>query len=143
MGKVDFRTLHERERTALREELFETIDSFRSQADMRRFLSQLLTESEIIMFARRVRIAKLLVAGKTVDRICKKLRVGLATVQSVDRWLRLQCADYRSLLPPIYADAARKKFRGRNPMPSDFTKMRRKYPLHFLFLNLLLEEEWK
>ncbi len=109
-------------------------------------LADLLTESEQVMLVRRVAIAKNLIAGKTIHRICQELHVGITTVTSVERWLQEKFTEYRTALPPLYEEAralalARKE---RPIIPYTFRWMRRKYPMHFLLLNLLLDDiDWE
>lgn len=109
-------------------------------------LADLLTESEQIMLVRRVAIAKNLIVGKTIHRICQELHVGITTVMSVERWLQEKFTEYRTALPPLYEEArelalARKE---RPIIPYTFRWMRRKYPMHFLLLNLLLDDiDWE
>ena len=50
-------------------------------------VSDLLTKSEITMLARRIQIARRILAGQSVNSIRKELRVGIHTIAAVERWL--------------------------------------------------------
>lgn len=109
-------------------------------------VADLLTESEQVMLVRRVAIAKNLIAGKTIQHICQELHVGITTVMSVERWLQEKFGEYRSALPPLYEEMREKALARREPpiIPYTFRWMRRKYPMHFLLFNLLLDDiDWE
>lgn len=103
------------------------------------FLKDIFTESEAVMIGRRVHIAQLLLAGMPQREICERMHVGISTVQTVDRWLRNDAPDYRTVFSPLYKQARQRKLRGRPPIPLTFAWVRKKYPMHFLLFNLLLD----
>jgi len=82
MGKFDYRDLSAAKRRSLLDQLAEVIVAFRKKEEVRQFLERLLTPSEVVMLARRWRIAELLVGGRTYDQIQRKLGVGISTIQS-------------------------------------------------------------
>lgn len=109
-------------------------------------VADLLTESEQVMLVRRVAIAKNLIAGKTIQHICQELHVGITTVMSVERWLQAKFAEYRMALPPLYEEARERALaqKERPVIPYTLRWMRRKYPMHFLLFNLLLDDiDWE
>lgn len=103
------------------------------------FLEQLLTPSEIVMISRRLGIAQKLVQGESYLTIRQELGVGLSTIQSVDRWLKNILVNYT--LPQQKKVTTRQK-RSRHARPrailGTFADIRHRYPLEYLFLNLLL-----
>ena len=118
-----------------------TLATMKKREDLVDFLDALLTQSEEVMLARRIRIAKLLLTGMSQLEIAQKLKVGLATVQTVDRSLRKNFSSYRPVLSSLYEQVRKKKCEGKAlTFPESFTSLRKKYPLHFLLLNLLLED---
>ena len=141
MGKVDFRKLSGKERKKLQADLKSTIESMKEKGDLVEFFNDLLTESEAVMIARRVCIAKFLLAGVPQAAICGKLHVGLPTVHRVDKWLRSRGDDYRSVFPKLYSEVMESHRKGEPfPDPHSFRNVRKRYPLHFLIFNLLLED---
>lgn len=138
MGKLDFRTIPLEGRRQLWTTVERIIRQLRTPEAISVFLADLLTDSEHLMVARRIRIAQLLLVGFPHLEICRRLHVGIATVQSVDRWLRKGAPDYRPVFSPLYKHARQRKARGIPLVPYSFAWVRRKYPLHFLLFNLLL-----
>jgi uncharacterized protein YerC len=98
---------------------------------MKRFLRDLLTESERIMLGRRIMIAQLLLSGKTTREIAAELGVGLDTVWRVEKWLVDEVPGYEDALKGM--ERALKKRRTRAEQAADFARLKRNYPLHFLF----------
>lgn len=96
--------------------------------DCLQFLSDLFTESEFVMFARRLQIAKRLLAGFSYLRIRRDLRVGLDTIQVVHEWLENKFEDYRRVIPPLF----------KSPQAQWERALRRAYSAHYLLLKLLL-----
>lgn len=140
MSKIDYRQLPKRERYALLHEWKIHLQKLPSQRNMVAFLSRFLTESEKVMLARRIQVARALLHGKSFTKIRHDLRVGQDLVQQTDRWLSELYPDYRSTIPPLL-EHAKKKHPKREYVPLDpytFRELRAKYPLHFLFFNLLL-----
>lgn len=70
--------------------LFDLINSFnlmKSPFDSALLLQDLLTETEIKNVSKRLRIAKLLLSGKTQEEISKELHCSFATVAKISAWL--------------------------------------------------------
>lgn len=101
MAKVEPRRYTKGERRVLREIFLSTLRALGAGDDCVRFLSDLFTESEFVMFARRVQIAKRLLAGYSYHHIRGELRVGLDTIQGVHAWLDGKFEDYRRVIPPL------------------------------------------
>lgn len=128
----------------LQRELWDALLAMKETKRFTAFLSNLLTDSEVIMLARRIRIAKMLIAGHSQDAIQRALHCGFPTIQAVDTWLRKDFENYQVVLQPLYEEARRRamsKARKREPIiPGSFRDLRRKYPLHFLLFNLMLDD---
>lgn len=111
----------------------------RRQGTLRSFLESFLTPSEQIMLLRRIHVARLLMAGWSMEDIRRKLRVGITTIRFIDRTLQINCGAYRSLFNDIEREVQKRK-RTREALrdPFSFASLRRKYPLHFLLFTLAL-----
>lgn len=141
MAKVNLRTLSPRQRQTLRHELLAAFAANRNREELQRFLLELLTQSEVVMLARRIQIAKLLLQGKTYEDIRTSLKVGLHTIQGIDRWLGRSFEGYRNALPPLLEGGRKRRTRWHEEGP--VKQLRRKFPLHFLLVNLVLDDmEW-
>ncbi len=97
IGKVKVRALTHRERRTLQEELRITVRGL-SHRMFLTFLLSFLTPSERVMLARRLQIARRLIAERTYEDIRRELHVGLDTIQEVDRWLQEKPEELRALL---------------------------------------------
>jgi Trp operon repressor len=88
MGKIEVYSLDRKKQLELERELWSTLDQMKSKGAQRIFLNKLFTDSEEIMFARRILIARLLLRGLSKQKVQQKLGVGQATVDSVAKWVR-------------------------------------------------------
>jgi uncharacterized protein YerC len=146
MTKVESARIPKEQKRELEEELLGVLLKFHLSQDGVRFMRTLLTESEVVMLARRLRIARQLLQGRSYRWIAKNLRVGLDTIEKVHHWLDEKFEDYRSVLPPLVKRGpVRLKKRKVFIEPHSFRDLRRRYPAHMLFLNILLGDpryEW-
>ncbi len=102
-------------------------------SDAAEFLKDLLSEAELLMLARRLQIAELLIEGLTYEQIRKEIKVSFGTIARVQTWLTLYGEGYRKILKRI----AKK---GKNSAGlSSFDKVKRKYPMYY-WPELLLDE---
>ena len=142
MGKVSPRKLPQIRQQELEEELLKALREIIRKKDSQ-LLLVLLTQTEQMMVARRVQVAKRLLAGWTIREIRRDLSVGQATVEAVEKWLRQQFMEYRDVLPSLYVELRKQDQERRRAQPVvqyTFRWLRRKYPLHFLLFNLLLND---
>jgi len=94
MGKRTYypslKRIEKLKREELLELLFDLINAFRfvtTPLETAFFIQDLLTANEIKNLAKRLRIAKLLLEGKTQREIAMEVKVSLATVTKVNLWL--------------------------------------------------------
>ena len=96
------------------------------------FLKDLLSKQEMMMLAKRLCIARLLLEGKKFDAIVRSLRVGMGTVARVSAWLQDSGEGFRLV-------AKRTK---RNPLDrasvaamrdttSEWRRFQRSHPIYF------------
>ena len=76
-----------RERQQLLREFWTTVSLLDSVDEIQCFFKDMFSETEAIMFARRLKIAKLLLRGKSYDVIQKDMKISSATIASVHAWL--------------------------------------------------------
>lgn len=138
MAKVQHRQLKKGELEVLQQELFETLQRLGVKEKGREFLDDLLTESEKVMLARRIQIAKRLLLGESFEEIARTLRVGAATIQEVDRWLQRKFDHYRRDLPPLIRITRKRRVPISHLDPYSLRGIRARYPAHFGILNFLL-----
>lgn len=97
MGKIDYTKVPTSDRRKMVQELAKFLVSIREEKEMVQVLYRLLTHSEVVMLGRRLRIAEELLQGRSYLKIQEKLRVGVATIRLVDRWLEYAVRDYEML----------------------------------------------
>ncbi|HLD26162.1 MAG TPA: Trp family transcriptional regulator [Candidatus Andersenbacteria bacterium] len=94
MATFDYRELEPAERRRMLTQLAEVFATLKTADNIRFFLERLLTESELVMLARRLAVAELLTHGRTYEQIQRKLKVGVSTIRGVDRWLTDAAHEY-------------------------------------------------
>lgn len=121
------------ERYRMLDEFFQMVVQIRTKKAAASFFKDLLTPSESLMLTRRIEIAKLLLAGWDYRSISKRMKVGLNTINYVNRWLYSGFGGYLSELK-----SARSIKEYKQSIPADeWEVIKRKYPAHFLIANLV------
>lgn len=88
MSKIKIHQIDKSERVRIVGELLDVVSGIKSRDEMFELLFRLMTPSEVIMLARRLQIAKLLLDEKSYEDIRKKLGVSHRTIADVEGWLR-------------------------------------------------------
>lgn len=99
------------------------------------FLQDLLTKSEMQMLSKRLRIAKLLLKGKTYRSIEIEIKVSHGTVAKIAEWLAQKGDGFRKIIKNLPEQKNEKSWTER----SDWEMMKRRHGLYF-WPELLLEE---
>jgi len=121
------------ERYAALSDFFKIVSEIKTPREASNFFKDLLTPSESLMLTRRIMIAKMLLEGWNFEDISKKLKAGTNTVNSVNRWLYTGFGGYLNELKKV---KSKKEFRGQFPT-TEWARLKKKYPAHFLIANLL------
>ena len=87
MTKVDPRSIDTKSKMKYLDLLWTSIAQLKTRNEVKLFFKDLLSESDSIMLARRIEIAKLLMEGKSYMSIAQELKVGMDTINRVQRWL--------------------------------------------------------
>ena len=115
-----------------------------SKEEVRNFFKDLLSETEAVMLARRIKIAKLLLKDASYDWIAEMLGAGYSTIAAVHRWLQGGFGGYEKAIQRFEKEFLRKraveekKEEARVPFSREW--MRRRYPLHYFLANLFTED---
>jgi len=144
MAKVTLSSVDNKDRYELLDELYDMISVLENREEVKNFFRDLLTPSESLMLARRIAVAKMLLAGATYEEIRNKLKVGHDNIKSVYRWLYDGFGGYDLALKKI-AKKKSKEDSNRSGVHtgSPFDNLRRKYPAHFLLINAFLDKNKK
>ena len=141
MAKVRHQTLSEHSLRTILKLVEATFDECGISKKGKELLMGLLTESELVMLGRRMQIARMLMQKKSHSEIQRELHVGFITIQAIEQWLEKKL--------PGYHRSAYVSKKGRRPsdyVPTDpfsFRALRRRYPMEFLLINLLLGDPRK
>lgn len=132
MAKVDHRRLGPATLQVLKHEILKTFRQCGLTRAGEGLLLHLLTTSEIVMVARRLQIARLLLQGRSPASIARTLKVSRNTVSDVETWLSDQ-SDYPMLFSEIRKEGGIK---------NDTLRMLcKRYPAKMLFVRMLLENK--
>ncbi|MFN7088428.1 MAG: YerC/YecD family TrpR-related protein [Candidatus Paceibacteria bacterium] len=141
MPRIQPKTLPSDERTRLLDEFWTMIALLETKEEVKQFFKDLLSETEAVMLARRIQIAKMLLGGESYEEIKIKLKTGDNTIASVHRWLQGGFGGYEKSLPRLQKELKRREEivrRSREAkVPYSGEWLKRRYPLHYLLLNLI------
>lgn len=143
MAKVTLSSIDNKDRYEFLDELYDMISVLENREEVKNFFRDLLTPSESLMLARRIAVAKMLLAGATYEEIRNKLKVGHDNIKSVYRWLYDGFGGYDLALKKLAKKKSKENNRKSVYTGSAFDNIRRKYPAHFLLLNSFLDRNKK
>lgn len=117
-------------RKDLEELTYDLINSFvltKNVKESALFLQDLLTRKEVTTLGKRLRIAKLLLEGKTYGEIEELLDVSHGTIAKISAWLAERGEGFRDIITKLPKNTE-------NKIPeeiSDWDKLKRRYPMYF------------
>src|SRR4030042_3708894 len=97
-GRVKYQNLTELEKKVFLGEFYDMIALLKNRDEVKQFFKDLLTLSEVVMISRRLQVAKMLLEGFTYRKIRMKLKIGLSTIVSVERWLNQGFGGYKNII---------------------------------------------
>jgi len=133
MAKRKVYEVDKQERYKMLKDFYKMIANIRDPDTAANFIRDVLTPSESLMITRRIAIAKKLLEGKSFELIRQELKVGYNTINNVNRWLFTGFGGY---LNEIKKSTTSKERRSSLPT-TEWEKLKKKYPAHFLVFNLL------
>ncbi|MEK7505884.1 MAG: YerC/YecD family TrpR-related protein [Patescibacteria group bacterium] len=120
--------LNNREKIETLDALYTAVSVLKNREEIKMFLRDLLTESERIMLGRRILIARMLISGKTWEKIIDELKVGPDTIQRVEKWLDDQFPGYEKVIEGMKKEIANRKISSTFSLKT----LKKKYPSYFL-----------
>lgn len=132
-----------------REDLFLTfciaITLLSSVKEVKSFFVDLLTPTEALMLARRLKVAEMIMEGMTYNQIKEELGVGTATISKVHYWLEEGHGGYKKILSELFAEKKNQEKRIGKRLkkqdPFSIESFKRKYILYFWPEELIKEIE--
>lgn len=128
------RRLDKKQQTDLFIKLAKAISSLQSPEEGAEFLKDLLSEAEVMMLARRIQIAEMLMEGATYEQIRDDLKTSFNTIARIQTWLALYGEGYRKVI-----NRSTKQKQPTSKHSNPFNRVKNKYPMYF-WPHLLLEE---
>jgi uncharacterized protein YerC len=90
MAKVKVYSIDSKEKYRIFGEFFEVITNLKNKKEAVDFLIGLFTPSEMLMVARRIQVAKMILKEDNYEIIRKNLKVSNQTINKVEHWI---CGD--------------------------------------------------
>ena len=118
-------------------EFYSMVSLLKNREEVKNFFKDLLSLSEVVMISRRIQAAKMLLAGETYEAISRKLKMSTVTVSQIEKWLNNGFGGYKEIIRRYDKKNATKEVEKIPAMPFSWQAVKKKYPLHFLLLNLL------
>ena len=87
MAKVKTHQVNQKEKYRIIGEFFDITASLKTKKEVIDFFIGLITPSEMLMFARRIQVAEMLIEEKGYDEIRQELKVSFQTIAKVYYWL--------------------------------------------------------
>jgi len=136
--KVKPRKLKNNDKMRYLDTLYTAISSLKSRDEVKRFLRDLLTESERVMIGRRIIVAQRLLEDKSYFEIRQELGVGMDTIIRVHRWLEDDIDGYEKVVKKLEKifESRQEKRNQAYLDPFSFEGLKKRYPLHFFLFNL-------
>lgn len=134
MAKVKPHAIDPWEKYQVVDSLFDVISKLKTKQEIVDFFLGLLTQSESLMMARRIQIARMLFADSGYEDIQKKLKVSSQTITATDKWLYRGDEKYTSWLKIKLTVVAKKERLRTEPV---YGNLLDKYPHHRIIKNLL------
>lgn len=138
MGKIKAHEIDSREKHKITGDLFEIILNLKLRKEVVDFFVGLITPSELLMLARRIRIARELLKEKSYFEIRKELKVGNDTIFRTDKWLNSRGEEYKVWIKNCIEKVdIQKKEKGGKKNKYDSESLLNKYPEYRLWKELL------
>jgi TrpR-related protein YerC/YecD len=140
MPRTQPKSISKEELHGFLDEFWTMVATLETKDEVKRFFRDLLSETEALMLARRVRIAKMLLQGISYEEIAETLHTGEGTIASVHRWLQSGFGGYTKSLPRLEQELKKNTKKRERQLqsyePYSFEWLKRRYPLYFLLFNL-------
>jgi len=128
MAKFNHYSIPQKEKEKILNEFYFLVGSLKNREQVTNFFKDILTPSEIIMLARRIQIARLLLEGNNYMQISRKLKSGVDTITKVQKWLKEGFGNYVKSLEKI----TKREKQGIKETDTDSLQgLANRYPLYF------------
>jgi len=136
MGKVQTKNIEKEKRYEIIGDFYDIVTNLKTKKEVIGFFMGLLTSSEALMFARRIQIAQMLLDDKSYEDIREELKVGVATITSVSRWLYGENDAFRKKIEEHKNNKVKLAKNNKN-YRKNYGSLLDKYPQHRILKDLL------
>lgn len=136
MGKIKPKSVPNKELYKLLDEFYSIVTLLESKEEVKNFFKDLLSISEALMIARRIQIAKMLMAGHSYETIRSEIGAGLTTIGNIQRWLDAGFGGYIQALGNLDKKLAEKEAKYAKSQNDPFGEIKRKYPAYFAITSM-------
>lgn len=110
MAQVSKRKINEDIQSKMFEMFLASFAKCETDEELMSYLSDILTETEAIVMAKRLAIALMLTKGYGYTQICELLKVSPPTISKVKTWLDLRGDGFRVVLEKVLKDKETEQF---------------------------------
>lgn len=135
--------LSEQQRMETLDALYTAAGVLKGRQETKDFLKNLLTVSERVMLGRRILIARSLLSGEQYTDIMENMKVGSDTIARVEKWMMERSSGYENAITKMREEMRNRerkvqlaKLYSDHSAAGGFARLKKKYPLHFLFFPL-------
>ncbi len=136
MAKFNFYNISKKEKNELLNELYSIVNQLNTKEQIVNFFKDILTKSEEVMLARRIRIARMLLKGESCIQISRKLKTGFDTITKVQKWLKDGLGDYVKSLDKISKKIEQKN---KDIDTNSLQGLANRFPLYFGLTNAVVK----
>lgn len=136
MGKVQTKNIEKEKRYEIIGDFYDIVTNLKTKKEVIGFFMGLLTSSEALMFARRIQVAQMLLDDKSYEDIREELKVGVATITSVSRWLYGENDAFRKKIEE-HKNNKEKLMKNNKNYRRNYGSLLDKYPQHRILKDLL------
>ncbi|MFZ2153720.1 MAG: YerC/YecD family TrpR-related protein [Candidatus Moraniibacteriota bacterium] len=104
------------------------VSKIKKPEEIASFLSDLLTDNEVKMISKRLKIAEMILAEFSYQEIKEELRVGDGTIARVQEWLSISGEGYRQAVEITKGKSIVKED---DYLESNFSSIKKKYPMYY------------
>jgi len=136
MGKIKAHEIDPKEKHEVIGDFFGIVSGLKSKKEVINFFVGLMTSSELLMAARRIQIARMLLGDKSYFEIKEKLKVGNDTIFRTDKWLNSRGEEYKAWICRCIEKNDRQKIDNKKDNKTSWSMMD-KYPEYRVWKDLL------
>ncbi|PIP17921.1 MAG: hypothetical protein COX43_01640 [Parcubacteria group bacterium CG23_combo_of_CG06-09_8_20_14_all_35_9] len=134
MPRFNLNQLSPKNQKELLDEFYLAVASLETIKEVKIFFKELLSVSEVVMLARRLLVAQMLISGLTFEEISERMGMGMDTIAHVQRWI-VSGEGHKTAVKRLEGQKDRKERKKisleEKYDPFGWYSIKKKYPAHF------------